>query len=198
MGGRRGRIFIGGALVVLVLGLPAVWRMRARRSPLPGGQPVASDAGRVETQPPLPASDPDRAGGLPGDAGPLPAASAPEPRPDAGEWGNAPMAFGFRELGAMGPYVKAGLDAARRDMDFCFQQDAGAPQTDAGPRKPAVLLLYLEAREGALDVVEALPESRGEATPRFVECCLDVLRGYEIPAFKAVPGRRYRFRFSLE
>lgn len=199
MGGRRGRILIGGALVAVVLGLPAVWRMRASRFPPPGKESVESDGGSEQPRPPPFASDADRSI-LPGDAGPHAGAGpvAPDPRADLGEWRNAPMAFGFRELGAMGPYVKAGLDAARRDMDFCFQQDADGPEADGGPRKPAVLLLYLEAREGALDVVDARPESTGDATPRLLECCREVLRGYEIPAFKAVPGRRYRFRFLLE
>lgn len=196
MAGRRGRIWIGGALVAVVLGLPAVWRMRARR---PAAQPVESDGGSAEARPPPRAADADPSGIVRGDAGlGAEAGAAPDPRPDAGAWRNAPMAFGFRELGAMGPYVKAGLDAARRDMDFCFRQEAASPEADRGPRKPAVLLLHVEAREGALEVVDALPDSMGDATPRLLECCRDVLRGYEIPAFKAVPGRRYRLRFVLE
>lgn len=197
MAGRRGRILIGGALVAVVLGLPAVWRMRARRPPARSGPSVASDGGKVEDRPPPFAPDANRPAIVRGDAGLRADAGAADRRSDAEAWRNAPMAFGFRELGTMGPYVKAGLDAARRDMDFCFQQEA-PPGADRGPQKPAVLLLYVEAREGALDVVDARPESMGDATARLVECCRDVLRGYEIPAFKAVPGRRYRFRFVLE
>jgi hypothetical protein len=98
-------------------------------------------------------------------------------------------------------------------MDFCFHQ-AGAPSADpveapaAGleeqgstpPRRradPAILLLYVEAREGALDVVETRIEHRGTASAALVECCREVLRGFEIKAFKTVPGSRYRIKFLV-
>ncbi len=116
------------------------------------------------------------------------------------------MAFRLRELGPMGPYVKAGLDAARREMAFCFRQAGGAPagapapvaDPDAPSPDPAVLLLYLEAREGAIDVVGSRTEYLGTLAPELVECCREVLRGWEIPAFSAVPGRRYRLKFQLQ
>jgi len=102
--------------------------------------------------------------------------------------------------------VKAGLDAARRDMAFCFSRAGDAPAPAEGsddgapppPSDPAVLLLYLEAREGALDVIEATTERLGTAAPELVECCREVLRGREIPAFDAVPGRRYRLTYRLQ
>ncbi|MFL5404715.1 MAG: hypothetical protein ACJ79O_02530, partial [Myxococcales bacterium] len=124
------------------------------------------------------------------------AGPAPDQEGDLSSWRSAKFAFTFRELGAMGPYVKVALDGARRDMAFCFDQ-ADAPDPDA-PRDPAVLLLYLEGREGALDVVDARAERLGRRTPELVECCRQVLRGLEIPAFKAVPGQRYRLRFQLD
>ena len=197
MVGRRGRILIGGALVAAVLGLPAVWRMRIH--PPPGPAATGSGGGGPEggVAPARPGADrapAAEAGGPAADAG----AAAPDQGPDARAWRNAPMAFGLRELGAMGPYVKAGLDAARRDMEFCFRQEGAPSGAEPGAQKAAVFLLYLEAREGALDVVDARPESMGSAPPRLVECCRDVLRGYVIPAFNSVPGRRYRFRFVLE
>ncbi|MGE5048147.1 MAG: hypothetical protein ACM3PC_06245, partial [Deltaproteobacteria bacterium] len=124
MAGRRWRMLIGGALVAVVLGLPAVWRMRGRRPPVPSGQSVESDGGSAEDRSPPPAADANRLAIVRGDAGLRADAGAADPRSDAEAWRNAPMAFGLRELGGMGPYVKAGLDAARRDMDFCFQQEA--------------------------------------------------------------------------
>jgi hypothetical protein len=106
----------------------------------------------------------------------------------------------------MGPYVKAGLDAARREMGFCFRQAGGSPagasapvaNPDAPSSEPAVLLLYLEAREGAIDVVGSRTEFLGASTAALVDCCREVLRGWEIPAFGAVPGRRYRVKFQLQ
>lgn len=199
MVGRRGRIWIGGALVAAVLGLPAVWRMRLHPPPGPaatgsdGGAP-APEGGIAPARPGTDRSPAADAGGLAADAAP----AAPDQGPDARAWRNAPMAFGLRELGAMGPYVKAGLDAARRDMEFCFRQEGAPPGAGPGAQEAAVFLLYLEARQGALEVVDARPERMGGATPRLVECCRDVLRGYVIPAFNPVPGRRYRFRFVLE
>jgi hypothetical protein len=106
--------------------------------------------------------------------------------------------------------VKAGLAAARRDMAFCFRQagaaaeaapPAGEVPDDAPPpppSDPAVLLLYLEAREGALDIVDTRTEHRGTTAPELVECCREVLRGLEIPAFNVVPGQRYRLKYRLQ
>jgi hypothetical protein len=138
--------------------------------------------------------------------------SAPRDAFDTPAWRNARVAFRPRDLGRLGPYVRAGLDAARRDMDFCFRQ-AGAPtggpaeapaagsdQGDTPPPRadPAVLLLYVEAREGALDVVGTTTEHRGTASPELVECCREVLRGLEIKAFNTSPGQRYRLKFRLQ
>lgn len=141
-----------------------------------------------------------------GSVGPTPAPPLPLPDegPDAASWRSTKVAFRPRELGRLGASVKVGLDAARRDMDFCFRKaDRGAadpaPRASGdGRREPAILLLYLEAREGAVAVVDTRTDYLGDATPELVECCREVLRGWEIPAFDAVPGRRYRLKFQLE
>jgi len=41
-------------------------------------------------------------------------------------------------------------------------------------------------------------ERPGDASPALVECCRQVLRGLEIPAFNVTPGQRYRLRFRLD
>jgi hypothetical protein len=125
----------------------------------------------------------------------------PDEGPDAESWRRSKVAFRPRELGRLGASVKTALDAARRDMAFCLRGAAGAgsaAEDRARPPEPAILLLYLQAREGALEVVDTRTEYVGDATPEVVECCRDVLRGLEIPAFGAVPGRRYRLKFPLE
>ena len=119
---------------------------------------------------------------------------------DSPSWRNARFAFTFRELGKMGPYVKAGLDGARREMSFCFDEANARSGADSGAasKEPAVLLLYLEARAEALDVVDTRTERMGDATVEMVECCRQVLRGFAIPAFDTAPGQRFRVRFELE
>lgn len=140
-----------------------------------------------------------------------PPASSPSDDLDGPSWRSSRLAFRPRELGKLGPYVKAGLDAARRDMEFCYRQAASAPasaprsaepaeESDDEPspsQDPAVLLLYLEARDGALDVVEARTEYAGSLPRELVACCREVLRGRQIPAFGAEPGRRYRLKYRL-
>jgi hypothetical protein len=148
----------------------------------------------------------------PADAG-APPATALEDSLDGPAWQRSKVAFRTRDLGRLGPYVQSGLDGARRDMEFCYAQaparrdrapapepppDAEQDATASSARpEPAVLLLYLEAREGALDVVEARTDHRGSSPPELVECCREVLRGMEIKAFGAVPGQRYRVKFRL-
>jgi hypothetical protein len=155
---------------------------------------------------PAPARAPEAGPG----AAPTTASAPPRDGLDGPSWRNSRLAFRSRELGKMGPYVKAGLDAARRDMEFCFRQAGGAAAGAPGPAEdpdeappprpsdPAILLLYLEARDGAMDVVDARTEHRGTSAPGLVECCREVLRGLEIKAFDTVPGQRYRVKFRLQ
>jgi hypothetical protein len=140
------------------------------------------------------------------DAAATTASAPPDDGLDGPSWRSSRLAFRPRELGKVGRYVKVGLDAARRDMAFCFRGTGGDPAPADGsddgtprlPSAPGILLLYIEAREGALDIIEARTERLGTATPELVECCRGVLRGRHIPAFDAMPGRRYRVKFRLQ
>jgi hypothetical protein len=209
-----------GACLALLLALGALWILRTRRD---AGQPPpaarAEERGARDVPEalagPSPGAQRDPAVAVEGAAAPAPpprpathaAAPRPEDGPDGQAWRQAKLAFGLRELGRMGPYVKVGLDAARRDMEFCFREaglSAGAPPPSADPDAPAppppdpaVLQLYLEAREGALDVVDVRVDHRGAATPELLECCRDVLQGLEIRTFGGAPGRRYRMKYRL-
>jgi len=217
-----GRTFFMGIGVGAVLALVLVWAMRRTEQPRPptvaaheppGAEAVpgpGEDPQRVAAPGAAPSARPAAAGSRDAPAARAMAVPASSPRPEEGpdgaSWRRAKLAFGMRELGRMGPYVKVGLDAARREMAFCFSRQtaaaqASAPDGDADEPPPApdpaILLLYLEAREGALDVVDARTDHLGATSPEVADCCREVLRGWEIPAFKVVPGQRYRVKFEL-
>jgi hypothetical protein len=229
VGGRRpstAAIAVGAALV---LGL--AWLRWGRTDADPrrqtGRAEYDADAGRasVDSAAPLPSAPavvaPAAAGNGTASEAPAPAVPGAVPRDafDSPSWRSAKVAFRPRDLGRLGPYVQAGLYAARRDMDFCFRragasaemsasaEPTSAPAADPqeqeeaapSPRPgPAILLLYVEAREGALDVIDSRLEHSGTSSPAVVECCREVLRGFEIKAFNTVPGRRYRLKFRLQ
>jgi hypothetical protein len=222
MAGRKSHLLVGVAAVA-VLGAGALWLrlgtggVPERRRSAEAAGAAAGESGRAPAGggPALPAASPGPGGdagarGAAGASPPAASAAAARPAPDEGPggaaWRKARVAFQLRELGRMAPYVKTALDDARREMAFCFRgaahADAGGPAPDGdapAPRpRPAILLLYLEAREGALDVVDTRTDHLGDASPEVVECCREVLRGLEIPAFGAVPGARYRLKLPLD
>lgn len=130
------------------------------------------------------------------------AAPAPAPQRDALEeaWHGTSLAILPRDLGEMGPAIKLALDKAQReDMDFCFREPGTegrmAPKT---PRRASTLLLFLQAREGAVDVVEARVANPGTLPASVVECCLEVARGLEIPLASAEPGKRLQHLYEIE
>ena len=99
------------------------------------------------------------------------------------------------DLGEFGPSLKFGLDEARNnDMAFCFrdvdQSGRGALATD--------FILYLEAREDAVDVVDVKVARPGNLPPSVRECCRDVLRGLEVKVFFSVPGQRFSYSYEVE
>lgn len=156
-------------------------------------QPPAVMARTLQTPPPPP--PPRAAPAVPArDAGPT------------GAWTAAELASLPRDLGKMGPSVSLGLDAARRnDMEFCFREagERGGDSDDPprskalSGRRSAVLMLYLEAREDAVDVIDARVEKAGNLPPPILECCQQVLRGLEVGVFFAKPGR-YRYLYEIE
>jgi hypothetical protein len=75
--------------------------------------------------------------------------------------------------------------------------EAAHPDENLPDRAPAILVLYLEARTGAIDVVDVTLDSTGAALPETLECWAEVLRGLEIPAQGAAPGTRYRLRHRV-
>jgi hypothetical protein len=138
---------------------------------------------------------------------PPPPAAPPRDAGPTGAWSAAERASLPRDLGKMGPSLSLGLDAARRDdMEFCFRDAAAdrsggsdeAPRVKAlSGRRSVVLMLYLEAREGAVDVIDARVEKAGNMPSSIVECCQQVLRGLEVGVFFAKPGR-YKYLYEIE
>jgi len=122
------------------------------------------------------------------------------------QWSTVNIAFLPEDLGRrLGPSLKTGLDVARNDaMAFCFRE----PERDAEPppraiptwlpRRAGSLILNLEAREGAVDVVDATVARRGTLPPEVLECCREVLRGMEIKVSFAEPGARFRYFYEIE
>ncbi len=121
-------------------------------------------------------------------------------------WDEVPMASKLGELGpGLAAPVNTALRAARATIESCFEEDrqlrASRPaptyDPDNMPTGPAVLVLQLESRGGALDVVAATVESLGTSTRELANCACQVLRGWPIPAPAASPGRRYRLKYPL-
>jgi hypothetical protein len=121
-------------------------------------------------------------------------------------WAEVPIAARPYDLGPeLARPVMAALDAARGQMDPCFEDEDRALAQGKGPRfdprnpptGPAVLVLRLESRAGALDVVEAELDSLGTSTRALAVCCQQILKGWPVPAPLAVPGHRYRLVYLL-
>ena len=156
------------------------------------------------------------AGGTASAAGSLPADTAPVSPPRIGArpraaasvpWEEVPQAARMSDLGpGLAAPVNAALAAARDQMESCFAEDtrlqASRPappiDPDAPPRGPAVLVLRLESRAGALDVVGTEVDSLGTSTRELVECARHVLTGWPVPAPAATPGLRYRLNWLVQ
>jgi hypothetical protein len=132
------------------------------------------------------------------------AAAAPAVSPErdavAEAWHGTPVAFLPKELGAVGPALKLALDKQQReDMEFCFRDPNGngrmAPQT---PRRAASLMLFLEAREGAVDVVHARIANAGTLPPEVLECAREVMQGLGVQLASAEPGKKLKYLYEIE
>jgi hypothetical protein len=206
------RIVLTGAVGVLLLlaaslallnwldspALPAALRWDASA---PAGTPVVAAPEVLPASPALPNVV----------AEPLPIITAPDigARPSAAAivpWDLVPIASRLGELGpGLAAPVNTALKSARATIESCFEEDRQlrasrpAPPYDPEnvPTGPAVLVLQLESRAGALDVVAATVESLGTSTKELAECACQVLRGWPIPAPGATAGRRYRLKYSL-
>jgi hypothetical protein len=196
-------LFAAGSIlfVWLVDGSSARRRERVETPPAPEPMPVepSSAPGWASR------AAPPATAGAGSEAVPGAEAMTPAPEQIDPAWNRVHVAARLRDLGPVAPYVSAGLIAAREEMTHCFPAEpppvvappAGPKRDDENWVDPAVLLLYLESRQGFIDVVEATVESFGTESPQVVSCCREVLRGHEIPAVHTGPGQRYRVKFPL-
>jgi hypothetical protein len=56
----------------------------------------------------------------------------------------------------------------------------------------------MEARMDALEIADTEVEREGSASPGFVTCCRDAIRGFRIDAAGARPGQRFRLMYPLQ
>jgi hypothetical protein len=163
-------------------------------------QPAAAAAATlpVETAPAAPrAIAPFVPAAAPAPVAPAPvAAPAPQPERDEFKDWSASVATLPQDLGSeLGPSLKLGLDETRNnDMAFCFRDlEPGAWSTRASD-----FVLYLEARDGVVDVIDAKVARPGTLPPSVLECCRDVFRGLEVKVFSSKPGERFSYIYEVE
>jgi hypothetical protein len=197
---------IGGAAVLLLGFGGLALTDRLAGAPRPAGE-AADLAPRVASPDVVPAGL--TLGNM--TAEPAPIITAPDigARPSAANivpWDLVPVASRLGELGpGLAAPVNTALKSARATIESCFEEDrqlranrpAPAVDPDNAPTGPAVIVLQLESRAEALDVVAATVESLGTSTRELADCACQVLRGWPIPAPAATAGRRYRLKYPL-
>lgn len=206
-GSRRLGLAVAGISLLFGAALLLTWRAtEPAPAPAGGGPPPPSP---WEPPPPLPAIPPPAAAGAssgPGGGAPRTARPRVDPAPAATPWPEVPIAARVTALGSLGGPVRAGLEAARDRMEYCFEEEmrrlerAPPPARRPGdpPGGPASLVLRLETREGVVEVVDTELDYLATSTPQLAVCCRSALRGVEFPAAGAVAGRRYRLKHLLQ
>jgi hypothetical protein len=214
---KNGTLILGGAAVIVAAVVAATFMIfrldgAARDTAPAAAAPVDAPALVVpvvapEAQPPATTS----ASG--------PGVAAPEPRVTPAtirgrraaradvDWAEVPVALRVNQLGpAIAADVKASLEEARAGMGSCFRAEAlalaGKPPQAEDPDRPfggpAVLVLQLESRDGAVDVVDVEVATLGTSTEGLATCCGNVLRGWRIPAAGSTTGKRFRLKLPLQ
>jgi hypothetical protein len=115
-------------------------------------------------------------------------------------WRGTPAAVLPKDLGEVGPELKLALDKQQReDMEFCFRDPGGNGRMEAQtPRRAGNLVLFLEEREGAVDVVRAKVAQPGTLPPEVMECARQVAEGLEMKVSRAEPGKKLRYLYEIE
>jgi len=191
---RPTRIALWGAAAVVAGGIAAIVWLSRGEAGLPGAMDATSGSAPAPAVAPGTASEPPAS------------APSPAPAPPAApkEWSQVPVAARISDLGPpLARDVYDGLQRARAALEPCFVADER--DAAARPRVPeeedawgaAIVTLQLEGRPGELVVVNAPLQSLGTSSMLLVDCCERVLRGFRMPAPKAVPGKRYQLQYQL-
>lgn len=195
------------AAVVVIAGAVALLALDGRSAaPRPAAAPAAAPPSSASARPAVASDAPP----TPPDATPPPVAPpairGPRSASAGAAWEEVPVALRAHELGReLARDVRVSLEEARGGMEPCFATEAKALQhvraAPADPDRPfggpGVLILRIESRAGALDVVDVEVDALGTSTAALAACCRNVLHGWRIPAAQAVPGKRYRLAFPL-
>ncbi len=126
--------------------------------------------------------------------------------PPPAPWDEVPILSDASELGEpLAGAVRDGLTAARSRIDRCFaneqkraEERGPRPLDGAGDRgAPAVLLLRLTGRAGALDVDGVEVRAQGRVVGELVDCARRMLDGRALAVPRSVAGKRYRLTFVV-
>lgn len=121
-------------------------------------------------------------------------------------WERVAVVARVSELGKLARPVARGLSRARELLRPCFAEERRALAAGRGPpfdpadppTGPAILILDLETRGGAVEVVSANVDSLGTSTAELAGCAVEMLTGYGIDAPGAEAGRRFRVMHLLQ
>jgi hypothetical protein len=209
----RALLLAGGGLIVGATAVAFLLLVRGGGTVRVGAQPAPAEPAATAAPPPAETATAPAAVVVPV-AGLAPADDpgiSPQRRPRrtsaSAEWSSVPVAARAYEMGTeLARPVMAALDAAREQMEPCFEDErqrlaAGkGPHFDPAdpPSGPALLVLRLQSREGAVDVADVEVESLGTSTRELATCCSHVLKGWPMPAPAALPGQRYRLKYVLQ
>ena len=133
----------------------------------------------------------------------------PPPVPPKGSWEAVKVVARPAALGPVGAALGRELNELEPQLSACFDEVTQArwgPQgftavqdyERSNDRGTTVLMLELETLQGAVRIVDAPVETRGNASDGLITCAQHVLRGQVVPAPEARAGSRHRLQFPLQ
>jgi hypothetical protein len=211
-----GRLVVVGAAGIalfLATALYAVDRLISVPPPLAGVAPDPVVAARPWTPQSATAAATPPASDLPAGLGgvgmkPVVVMDPTPPPPPPGSWEAVPISRRATAMGKAGTALGQELNEMHPVLSACFDEDAQArhgtsevavvrdrsPQADSGV---PVLVLQVETMNGAIRIVDAPVEARGDASDGLLACAQSKLRGKVVEAPGTRPGERFRVLHML-
>jgi hypothetical protein len=201
-----------GILVVAGGSLAVILMADSSGTPSEVAAPAAdgSTAGQpLSPLPPLPGAP--GADGSPSSAQGWVAPPAPQQgllqAPDKDSWDAVPIAAKAVSMGPVGVAISRALQEVQPEVSACFDEAVQsrfgqqkiavmnyAPNDEAGS---TVLVLEMETLHDAVQIVDALAETRGSASDGLIACAQSALRGHRLATPGARPGQRLRLRYTV-